>query len=124
MVKITFNITDTPTADTGLDALAHMEGDMQVFLHDKLFTRLPRTLLLDFAGFAQRWLDDHQAQASAYIPTNREEAVLSIEKTPEAGLYRFSSARAEKGDFPPVKEEAVAAAFETFLGELEKALRK
>lgn len=124
MVKITFSITDTPTADTGLDALAYLEGDMQVYLHDKLFTSLPRMLLLDFAGFAQRWLDDHSAQTSAYLPMNREEAVLSIEKAPEAGLYRFSSARAEKGDFPPVKEEAIAAAFGAFLAELEKTLRK
>ncbi|WP_346320367.1 hypothetical protein [Chitinophaga sp. YIM B06452] len=124
MVKITFNITDTPTADTGLDALAYLEGDMQVYLHNLLFVKLPRTPLLDFAGFAQRWLDDHSAPISAYLPINKEETVLSIEKAPEAGLYHFSSARAEKGDFPPVKEEAISAAFEEFLAGLEKELRK
>ncbi|RPD41702.1 hypothetical protein [Chitinophaga barathri] len=123
MVKITFQITDTPTADTGLDALAYMEGDMQIHLHNTLFVSLPRTLLLDFAGFAQRWLDNHETSPSAYLPMNQEEAVLSIEKA-GAGHYRITAANAEKGDFPPVKEEHVAEAFAKFLDELEKELRK
>ena len=124
MVKITFHITDTPTADTGLDALAYMEGDMKLYLHNLLFVNMPRTLLLDFAGYAQRWLDNHEANPGGYLPMNQEEAIFRIEKTPEPGLYRFQSARAERGDFPPVKEADIAAAFREFLDELEKALHK
>ncbi|MBO9152123.1 hypothetical protein ACFOTA_07885 [Chitinophaga sp. GCM10012297] len=123
MVKIIFQITDTPAADTGLDALAYMEGDLQVYLHDTLFISLPRTLLLDFAGFAQRWLDNHTAPSAAYLPMNRGEAVLQIDKTPQ-GEYLFKSARAEKGNFRPVTETAISGAFEAYLEQLEKTLRK
>lgn len=123
MVKITFQITDTPAANTGLDALAYMEGDLQVYLHDTLFLNLPRTLLLDFAGFAQRWLDDHAAPSAAYLPMNQGEAVLHIERTPQ-GQFLFKAPGAGKGDHQPVTEAALSGAFETFLNDLEKTLRK
>ena len=119
MVKITFETTETPTADTSLDAVARMEGDVRIYLQDTLFMRLPRTHLIDFAAFAQRWLGDHLSPSAAYLPVNREEAVLHIEKTADGG-YRFKDAG--DGYSAAVTETDISGAFEGYLAGLEEKL--
>ena len=119
MVKITFQTTETLTADTRLNAVARMEGDIRIYLQDTLFADLPRTHLVDFAAFAQRWLHDHSAPSVAYQPMDREEAVLQIEQTAD-GLYRLKGA--EGGYSGAVAETEISGAFEAYLADLEDKL--
>ncbi len=119
MVKITFQTTETLTADTGLDAVARMEGNIRIYLRDTLFADLPRTHLVDFAAFAQRWLDDHSASSTAYKPMGQEEAVLQIERTADG---RYHLKHAGGGHSEAVAEAEISGAFEAYLAELEKKL--
>lgn len=124
-MKINFEITNLPVKEQKRYITAYIEGTLKIFIEDMLFFNQPGILLVEFAIFARKWLDNIHAGSKMnfiYETMDYDDPILLI-KYVKDNYYRIDSIWKEAEVTTLLAEEEIISEFEKYLSNLSDLLK-
>lgn len=119
-MRIEFDITEVPHDQQRDLTMVYLEGDLRIYIHERLFFNQPYVMLMEFAFFAKKWIDDLRQNPSTefiYTTMDHEEPVLTVLHSSN-GEFKFESIWQEVEVLETVPASEVMPAFTTFFDAL------